>query len=63
MTSTEKIVISAHTGYLMCDLKLVIAYLEGKTTNSFISTKIGTSFWDRARELSKSDFIDLCDKD
>lgn len=25
--------------------------------------KIVISFWDRARELSKSDFIDLCDKD
>lgn len=61
MTLDEKIIVSAYTGYLMCDFSLVHAYIEkilghpvwtGELTNGDILDEIG--------RRTKPEFLKIC---
>lgn len=61
MTLDEKIIVSAYTGYMMCDFSLVYAYIEkilgrpvwtDELTNGDILNEIG--------RRTKPDFLKIC---
>ena len=63
MTREERIIISAYTGYLMCDFTSMHKYIEEKLgrpiwTHEFASEKI----MEEIREKVKPDFLKLCEK-
>ena len=63
MTREERIIISAYTGYLMCDFGAMHKYIEEKLgrpiwTHEFASEKI----MEEIREKVKPDFLKLCEK-
>ncbi len=63
MTQEEKIVVSAYTGYLMCDFSLVHKYVEGKMGQPVWTHEMRASnkaFHDVLHEKVKPDFLRLC---
>ena len=61
MTKQEKIVVSAYTGVLMCDLDALQNYIQDKLgwpvwTHEFPSKEV----LEEIREKSKDDFISIC---
>lgn len=61
MTKQEKIIVSAYTGYLMCNFSDMHEYIEKKLgrpvwTHELASKKI----MEEIREATKSDFLKLC---
>ena len=61
MTKREKIIISAYTGFLMCDFADVHAYIEGKLGYSVWTHEIGTEeMQDKIHAAVKPDFLELC---
>lgn len=61
MTKQEKIIVSAYTGYLMCDFADMHEYIEQKLgrpvwTHEFASETIQKEI----HEKVKPDFIELC---
>ena len=61
MTKQEKIIVSAYTGYLMCDISDMYEYIEKKLgrpvwTHELASKEVMAEI----REATKSDFLELC---
>ena len=61
MTKQEKIIVSAYTGYLMCDFPAVHRYVEDKLghpvwTHEFAYEEVQ----ELIREKTKEDFMKLC---
>lgn len=62
MTKREKIIVSAYTGYLMCDFADIHEYCEkllGRPifTHEFADQRL----FDQIREKSKADFLAICE--
>ena len=63
MTNEERIIVSAYTGYLMCDFGEVHQYIEEKFgCPVWIHELSSKRTWDEIREAVKSDFLALCEK-
>lgn len=61
MTLQEKIIVSAYTGYIMCDFDLVHKYIEKKMGHPVWTHEMGSDkFWADLREIVKPDFRALC---
>ena len=64
MTKQERIIISAYTGYLMCDFQDVHSYIEAKLGRPIWSHELGYETVQKAvRETCKDDFLALCSND
>ena len=62
MTEKEKIIVSAYTGYLMCDFDEVHQYIEQKLgrpvyTHELSSLNVQNEIMNKVRD----DFLSLCD--
>ena len=63
MTLEEKVIVSAYTGYLMCDFGCMHAYIEKKMGRPVWTHEMRASnkeFHDELRERVKPDFLRLC---
>ena len=63
MTLQEKIVVSAYTGYLMCDFHLIHKYIEEKMGRPVWTHEMRSSnkpFHDDLRLRVKPDFLAIC---
>lgn len=64
MTEKEKIIVSAYTGYLMCDFDKVHQYIEQKLglpvyTHELSSLNVQNEIMNKVRD----DFLSLCDSE
>ena len=61
MTKREKIIVSAYTGYLMCDFSDVHEYVEKILGRPVFTHEFASEEFNRElRKKSKKDFIELC---
>lgn len=61
MTKKEKIIVSAYTGYLMCDFADMQKYIEEKLGRAVFTHELaGEKIMKEVREKVKPDFIELC---
>lgn len=61
MTTAEKVVVSAYTGYLMCDFYFVHQYIERVMGRPVYTHEMGTDDFEKAlREKVKPDFLKIC---
>ena len=63
MTLKEKIIVSAYTGYLMCDFSFVHKYIEekmGRPVWTHEMAKSNKEFHDELTRRVKPDFLALC---
>ena len=61
MTLEEQMIVSAYTGYLMCDVSNVHKYIAKKLGHPVWTHEMATeNFWETLREKVKPDFIRLC---
>ncbi len=61
MTLDEKIVVSAYTGYLMCDFNLMHKYIEKIMNRPVYTHELGMDiFNNELHEKVKSDFLKIC---
>ena len=64
MTKQERIIVSAYTGYLMCDFNDVHKYMEEKMGRPLWTHELAfPEVQDEIRELIKEDFLALCRSD
>ena len=62
MTFHEKIIISAYTGYLMCDFYDVHKYIEEKLGRPVWTHELAEdSIQNEIHEATRSDFLALCE--
>ena len=62
MTLDEKIVVSAYTGYLMCDFNLMHKYIEKIMGRPVWIHELGMDiFNNELHEKVKPDFLKICD--
>lgn len=61
MTKYEAIVVSAYTGFLMCDFNDMHEYIEKKLGRPVWTHEFADkSIWDEIREKVKPDFLKIC---
>ena len=61
MTETEKIIVSAYTGILMCDVDDVHHYIEQKMGRPIYTHELGLKWLqDAIHRAVKQDFLDVC---
>lgn len=61
MTYQECIIVSAYTGYLMCDFDDLHKYIEAKLGRSVWTHELGNpEFIEEIKKICKSDFLALC---
>lgn len=61
MTERERIIVSAYTGFLMCDFNDLHKYIEEKMQRPvFIHELASEKFMEELREKIKDDFVGLC---
>lgn len=61
MTKHEAIVVSAYTGFLMCDFGDVHEYVEKKLGRPVWTHEFANkSIWEEIREKTKPDFLKIC---
>lgn len=63
MTLEERVIVSAYTGWLMCDFSHVHAYIEKKLGRPVWTHEMAASnkaFHDELHEAVKPDFLRLC---
>lgn len=61
MTIDEKIVVSAYTGYLMCDFDLMHRYIEKIMGRPVWTHELGMDIFNKElREKVKPDFLKIC---
>ena len=61
MTTAEKIVVSAYTGYLMCDFDLMHQYIEKVMGRPVYVHELGSeTFNHELMEKVKPDFLKIC---
>lgn len=59
---TEKIVVSAYAGVLMCDFSDVHKYIEEKLERPVFSHEFaGKRIWEEIRIKTRADFLAICD--
>lgn len=64
MTLQEKIIVSAYTGYLMCDFSHVHKYIEEKMGRPVWTHEMAAgSFFEEIQKRAKPDFLKLCSKE
>lgn len=64
MTNRERIIVSAYTGYLMCDFNDVHRYIEEKLGRPVWTHEMGYPEMQKAiHEASEDDFLALCGND
>lgn len=62
MTKQEKIVVSAYTGYLMCDFSDMQEYIEEKLGRPVFTHELSDKkILQEIREKVKPDFIQICE--
>lgn len=63
MTNEERIIVSAYTGYLMCDFAEMHQYIEEKLGRPVWTHELGIKkTWNEIHEAVKNDFLALCEK-
>ena len=63
MTKEEKIIVSAYTGYLMCDISEVHKYIQEKLGRPIWSHEFAfKSVQEEVKEKTKEDFLRLCEE-
>jgi hypothetical protein len=63
MTKYEAIVVSAYTGFLMCDFSDVHEYVEKKLGRPIWTHEFADkSIWEEIREKIKPDFLKICEE-
>lgn len=61
MTKKEKIIVSAYTGYLMCDFEDVQKYIEEKLKRPVFTHELANEkVMEEIREKIKVDFFNIC---
>ena len=61
MTKHEAIVVSAYTGFLMCDFGDVHEYIEKKLGRPILTHEFADkSIWEEIMEKTKPDFLKIC---
>lgn len=61
MTEREKIIVSAYTGYLMCEFDKVHEYIEKKLGRPVWTHEFAfEETWEEIRKATKDDFLSLC---
>lgn len=61
MTKYEAIVVSAYTGFLMCDFNDMHEYIEKKLGRPVWTHEFADkSIWEEIREKTKPDFLKIC---
>lgn len=61
MTQQERLVVSAYTGYLMTDFRLVHGFIEERLGRPIWTHEFaGENLWEEIREKLKPDFLALC---
>lgn len=61
MTEREKVIVSAYTGFLMCDSNDLHKYIEEKMQRPvFIHELASEKFMEELKSRVKDDFISLC---
>lgn len=64
MTKHEKLVVSAYTGFLMCDFDDLHAYIENVLGRPVFTHELASNLLTRElREKLKSEFLVLCGSD
>lgn len=64
MTNHERVVVSAYTGYLMCDFNDVHRYVEEKLGRPVWTHELADPMVQKAvHEASRDDFLALCGND
>ena len=64
MTEQEKIIVSAYTGYLMCDFEKMHSYIEEKLGRPLFTHELADdSIFEEIQKAVKKDFIKLCEED
>jgi hypothetical protein len=63
MTKHEAIVVSAYTGFLMCDFNDMHEYIEKKLGRPVLTHEFANKIiWDEIREKVKPDFLKICEE-
>lgn len=61
MTEREKVIVSAYTGFLMCDFNDLHKYIKEKMQRPVFTHELTSEkFWEELREKIKDDFVALC---
>lgn len=64
MTEQEKIIVSAYTGYLMCDFEKMHSYIEEKLGRPLFTHEMADdSVLEEIKKAVKRDFIKLCEEE
>lgn len=64
MTKEEKIIVSAYTGYLMCDWDDMHQYIEKKLGRPVWTHELAfEEMQEKIREVVKDDFLALCNEE
>ena len=64
MTKQERIIVSAYTGYLMCDFNDLHAYIEKKLGRPVWTHELGIEkTWQEIHEAVHADFEKLCEEE
>ena len=63
MTKREKIIVTAYTGILMCDLEEIYEYAkECENKNIFTHDFANKNLWERLKKYSREEFLEICAK-
>lgn len=63
MTKQEKVIVSAYTGYLMCDFNDLHEYIEKKFGRPVFTHEMGDSlFLEHLRNKCREDFLAICEE-
>lgn len=63
MTEREKVIVSAYTGFLMCDFNDLHKYIEEKMQRPVFTHEMGSEkFMEELKSRVKDDFIGLCEQ-
>lgn len=61
MTEKERVIVSAYTGYLMCDFGEVHLYIEQVLGRPVWTHELASSeMWEKIRKAASADFLALC---
>ena len=64
MTKQERIIVSAYTGYLMCDFDDLHAYIEKKLGRPVYTHELGNEkTWQEIQRAVQEDFDKLCNEE
>lgn len=64
MTKEERIIVSAYTGFLMCDFADVHEYIEKKLGRKVWTHELADKkTWEEIKEKTKEDFMEVCKAD